>query len=433
METIYTLLFTLSLPCILLRLWWRGRRSPGYRQKVPERLGYYSTKKMPSNTLWLHAVSYGEAVAAEPLIAELLKRYPDRPLLITTMTPTGAARIAQRFGDKVIHQYIPYDLPGPTKRFMEHNQPSVGIIMETELWPNLLKACSKFQVPILLANARLSEKSHKNYYRIKKLTKKMLDQIDIIAAQSELDASRFAQLGADSQRLTTCGNIKFDVAPRPDLCDAGLEWRKHCADRPLWMAASTHPGEEEQVFSSHQAILKQFPSALLILAPRHTDRVEQVVELCRNINLSVERYTQNECPSSGTQVFIVDVMGQLPKFYRAAEIAFVGGSLMPIGGHNIIETASAQAAIIVGPHMHNFTAVADEFKQAQASTLVTSSDELAKSVLDFLQNTARREKQIQLANVIVEKNSGALEKLLKYTDILLKTKKTSFSGISQNA
>lgn len=427
METIYTLLFALSLPCILLRLWWRGRRAPGYRQKVPERLGYYNTKKMPSNTLWLHAVSYGEAVAAEPLIVELLKRYPDRPLLITTMTPTGAARIAQRFGDKVIHQYIPYDLPGPTNRFMQHNQPSVAIIMETELWPNLLKACSKFQVPILLANARLSEKSHKNYYRIKKLTKKMLDQIDIIAAQSELDASRFAQLGADSQRLTTSGNIKFDVAPRPDLCEAGLEWRKHCADRPLWMAASTHGGEEEQVFSAHQIILKHFPNALLILAPRHTDRVEQVVELCRNNNLSVERYTQNEFPTVDTQVFVVDVMGQLPKFYRAAGIAFVGGSLMPIGGHNIIETASAEAAIIVGPHMHNFTAVADEFKQARASQVVHNSNELGNAVLDLLQNKAQRETLVQSASVIVEKNSGALEKLLKYIDDLLQTKKPVFT------
>ena len=330
------------------------------------------------------------------------------------MTPTGAARIAQRFGEQVTHQFIPYDLPWPVERFFQHNQPCIAIIMETELWSNLLKACTQHQVPILLANARLSVKSYKNYRWIKPFTTQMLRRIKVIAAQAEEDALRFIQLGADPKRTTMCGNIKFDMPPRPDLWEAGLQWREQVDGRPVWMAASTHPGEEEQVFAAHQLILQQHPNALLILAPRHPDRVERVVELCQSLNLSAERFTQNEFPSAKTQVFFVDVMGQLPKFYRAADVAFVGGSLMPIGGHNIIETASAHTAIIVGPHMFNFTAIADEFKKEQACEVVNDSSELAKKVLELLENPSRREVLTKAADLIVQKNSGALEKLLQY-------------------
>jgi 3-deoxy-D-manno-octulosonic-acid transferase len=292
--------------------------------------------------------------------------------------------------------------------------------METELWPNLLKACTRFRVPILLANARLSVHSYKNYRWIRPLTKDMLRRIDIIAAQSEEDALRLEKLGADPSRLTNSGNIKFDVAPRPDLYEAGLQWRAQSQGRPVWMAASTHPGEEEQVFAAHQLILQQHPNALLILAPRHPDRAERVAELSQSLNLSTERYTHNEFPSPNTQVFIVDVMGQLPKFYRASDVAFVGGSLMPIGGHNIIETACAHAPIIVGPHMFNFTAIADEFKKSKACELVNDTSELAKKVLELLDNPARREALTQAADRIVQKNSGALEKLLGYVARLTK-------------
>lgn len=416
MNTLYTLLFTLALPFILIRLWWRGRRVPAYREKVLERLGYYNTKKSYQNSIWLHAVSYGEAVAAEPLITALLKRYPERPFVVTNMTPTGAARIAQRFGEQVIQYYVPYDLPGPVKRFFRHVQPSIGIIMETEIWPNLLKVAKQERVPILLANARLSEHSYKNYARLRGFVAHLLKKIDQIAAQSEEDALRFKQLGADPQRLSTSGNIKFDVAPRPDLWEEGLAWRSHCDDRPVWMAASTHPGEEEQVLEAHRHILEQYPQALLILAPRHTDRAKQVLELCRSMNLETLAYTQNEMPTQNTKVFLVDVMGRLPQFYRASDVAFVGGSLVPIGGHNIIETASAKAAIIVGPHMHNSTAIAEEFKKEKASLEVKDAKDLAEKVLELLNNPEKRQALIQSADVIVQKNSGALDKLLNYVE-----------------
>lgn len=419
MRTLYTLLFYIALPFILIRLWWRGRQSPGYRQRVLERLGYYSTEKMSPNTLWLHAVSYGEAVAAEPLIVALLKQYPDRPLLVTTMTATGAARVTQRFAGQVVHQHVPYDYPGAVKRFFEHNQPSIAILMETELWPNLIRGCARRQVPIIIANARLSEKSFKGYRRMIPITCPMLKKINVIAAQSQSDALRFEKLGATRDQLKVVGNLKFDMVPRLDLWDAGLEWRGELGNRPVWIAASTHPGEEEQVLEAHRLILAQHPNALLLLVPRHPERFDRVAELCKTSNFSTQRLTENNFPSLTTQIFIVDAMGMLPKFYRAADVAYVGGSLVPIGGHNIIEAASAKSAILFGPHMHNFTAIADQFHQAGACEEVEDSKSLAQEVLKLLENPAHRQTLIQAADQIVIENTGALEKTVREISLLL--------------
>lgn len=419
MRTLYTLLFYIALPFILIRLWWRGRQSPGYRQRVLERLGYYSTEKMSPNTLWLHAVSYGEAVAAEPLIVALLKQYPDRPLLVTTMTATGAARVTQRFAGQVVHQHVPYDYPGAVKRFFEHNQPSVAILMETELWPNLINGCARRQIPIIIANARLSEKSFQGYRRMIPITCPMLKKINVIAAQSQSDALRFEKLGATPEQVKVVGNLKFDMVPRPDLWEAGLEWRGELGNRPVWIAASTHPGEEEQVLEAHRLILAQHPNALLLLVPRHPERFDRVAELCKTSNFSTQRLTENNFPSSTTQIFIVDAMGMLPKFYRAADVAYVGGSLVPIGGHNIIEAASAKSAILFGPHMHNFTAIAEQFYQAKACEKVEDSKSLAQKVLNLLENPAHRQALIQAADQIVIENTGALEKTVREISLLL--------------
>jgi 3-deoxy-D-manno-octulosonic-acid transferase len=418
-NTLYTVLFYLALPFVLIRLWWRGRRSPGYRQRVLERLGYYTTEKMGPNTLWLHAVSYGEAVAAEPLISALLQRYPGRRLLITTMTATGAARIAQRFTGQVIHQHLPYDLPGPVERFFQHNQPSIAILMETELWPNLVKGCARHQVPILVANARLSEQSYRGYRRLLKITRPMLKKISLIAAQTQADAQRFVKLGAMPQQMQVIGNLKFDMAPRHDLWEAGLTWREQIGERPVWIAASTHPGEEEQVLAAHQLILSQHPTALLLLVPRHPERFDRVAQLCQSLNFSLQRLSLNEFPEKTTQIFLVDTMGQLPKFYRAADVAFVAGSLVPIGGHNFIEAASAKTAIIFGPYMQNFTAIAEQFKNAHACETVQDQSMLAKKVLTLLENPSQRQALIQVADELVMENTGALEKIMQHVSKLL--------------
>ncbi len=419
MRKLYTLLFYLALPLILIRLWWRGRQSPGYRQRVLERLGYYSTEKLSPNTLWLHAVSYGEAVAAEPLIAALLKQYPDRPLLVTTMTATGAARVTQRFAGQVIHQHVPYDFPGAVKRFFAHNQPSIAIIMETELWPNLIKGCMRNRIPIILANARLSAKSFKGYRKMQVITRSMMNRITVIAAQSQSDAARFEKLGATHEQVKVIGNLKFDMVPRPDLWEAGLEWRGEIGNRPVWIAASTHPGEEEQVLEAHRIILAQQPNALLLLVPRHPERFDRVAELCQALNFSTERLSEKNLPQPSTQIFLVDAMGLLPKFYRAADVAYVGGSLVPIGGHNIIEAASAKSAILFGPHMHNFTAIAEQFIKVNACETVEDSKSLAQKVINLLENPVHRQALIQAADQIVMESTGALEKTVREISLLL--------------
>ncbi len=419
MNTLYTIGFYLALPLILARAWWRGRHSPGYRQRIPERLGYYKSIMAP-NPIWLHAVSYGEAVAADPLIAQLMERYPQHPMLVTTMTATGAARIAQRFGDKVEHQYIPYDFPGATERFYQHNKPCIAIIMETELWPNLLKTFAHHQIPILLANARLSERSCRGYRRIRKLSSQMMSEITVIAAQSEGDASRFQALGARPEQLSITGNLKFDMTPRPDLWQAGALWRQQVGERPVWIAASTHAGEEDMVLAAHQAILKHYPTALLIIAPRHPERFDRVVQLGESQHFTVERFTESEYPSAETQVYIADTMGQLPKFYRSADIAFVGGSLVSIGGHNIIEAASANTAIITGPHMHNFTAIVEKFKEAKACEIVDDQSMLVEKILTLLENPLQRKALSSAAESLVEINTGVLQKLMQHIEQLLK-------------
>ncbi len=419
MRKIYTLLFYIALPFILIRLWWRGRQSPGYRQRVFDRFGYYNTERLSPDTLWLHAVSYGEVVAAEPLINALLKQYPNRPLLVTTMTATGAARVAQRFAGQVVHQHIAYDFPGAVKRFFKHNQPSIAIIMETELWPNLIKGCVRHHVPVIIANARLSEKSFKGYRKMLTITRSMMQRITIIAAQSQSDALRFKQLGATQEQVKVVGNLKFDMTPRPDLWEAGLEWRGEIGVRPVWIAASTHPGEEEQVLDAHRLILAQHPKALLILVPRHPERFNRVAELCASSNFSTERLSEKHIPQFAAQIFLVDAMGLLPKFYRAADVAYVGGSLVPIGGHNIIEAASAKSAILFGPHMHNFTDIANQFSQADACEKVEDSKSLAQKVLNLFENAEHRQALIHRADQIVIENAGALEKTVQEISLLL--------------
>lgn len=413
MNTLYTIGFYLVLPLILARAWWRGRHTPGYRQRIPERLGYYKTPEL-THSLWLHAVSYGEAAAADPLIAQLLARYPDHPLVVTTMTGTGAARIEQRFSGKVIHHYLPYDTPRATERFYQQNKPRLAIIMETELWPNLLGTFARHKVPILLANARLSETSCRGYRRIRRLTQQMMRHITVIAAQDEADAARFQQLGALPQQITITGNLKFDMTPRPDLWEAGNRWRHQVGQRPVWVAASTHEGEEEQVLAAHRSVLSQYPDALLVIAPRHPERFDRVVQLCESQNFTVERFSAQEYPKAETQVYVADTMGQLPTFYRASDVAFVGGSLMPIGGHNIIEAASAKTAIITGPHTHNFTAIVEEFKRVHACEIIEDQLGLEKSILRLLSNPSQREALSNAAEKLVEKNAGVLEKLLQH-------------------
>lgn len=410
MYTLYTILFYLALPVITLRLFWRSLRAPGYRQRILQRFGYYRSKPL-DNTIWLHAVSYGEVVASEPLILKLREDYPTHPLVVTTMTATGSARVVQRFGDTVHHFHVPYDFPGAVHRFLNHFKPTIAIIMETEIWPTIIRSSNKRDIPILIVNARLSDRAFKSYLRFQRFIKHAVQQITFIAAQSQLDADRFIQLGATPQHVANTGNIKFDFNPSQNQITAGLAWRDQVGTRPIWIAASTHAGEEEIVLAAHRIILAEIPDALLILVPRHPERFSAVEKLCCESEFNTARRSQHDFPTADNQIYLVDRMGELTHFYSASDVAFVGGSLVPIGGHNVLEAAVCDTPIITGPHMNNSQAIWDTLRQEKACITVHNQDELATSVLHLLRNKQAHQEYVNNAKKVLTANQGTLNKL----------------------
>lgn len=394
------------MPAILLRMWWRGRKNPAYRQRLWERFGYYKTDPLPQ-CIWLHAASYGETVAAEQLIEQLLSHYPELPLLITNMTITGSNRVRERFKDRVRHVYTPYDVPAGVKRFLKHFKPKLGIIIETELWPNLLEHCHDQNIPILLANARLSESSARGYNKIKKFTKKMLGCLTHIAAQSQTDADRFLFLGANSDQISVVGNLKCDISADKIQIEQGKAKR---STRPTWIAASTHDGEETQVLASLASVKKQHPDSLLILVPRHPERFDDVTQLCQAKGFKTQRYTSKTELTSDVDILIGDTMGQLYYFYAMADIAFVGGSLVPIGGHNILEAIVADLPVITGPHLFSIAEMNQQFPTPACRLEATNSDTLAKAVIMLLDDKNTRRQLTQSARTALMSNHGALDK-----------------------
>lgn len=415
---LYTLLLYLAVPGVLLRLYWRGRRVPAYRRRWAERFGWFPA--LPAaGCIWVHAVSVGEVRAAIPLIRTLQARYPAIPLLITTTTPTGSRQVREMFGNTVWHRYTPYDLPAVVARFLVRTRPRLAIIMETELWPNLLRRCAKAGIPVLVANARLSEKSARGYGRVAGLTGHMLADVTLIAAQSEADAARFRALGA--ARVQVMGNIKYDLALAEDLPAQGSELRRLLGEqRPVLVAASTHAGEDEWVLDAFAQLQPEHPDLLLVLVPRHPERFPVVAELCRQRSLAVvQRSEQRRCEPT-TQVFLGDSMGELLLFYAAADVAFVGGSLVPVGGHNVLEPALLGLPVVFGPHMFNFAEASRQLLEAQAAWQVADTGELAATVSRLLTDAALRQVAGRRGMALVAANRGALEKLLGMIKDLLR-------------
>lgn len=410
MYWLYTLLFYLALPLITLRLAWRSIRAPGYRRNIMQRFGYYRSPLL-QHAIWLHAVSYGEAAAAEPLLHRLCADYPDQPIVVTTMTATGLARIEKNFGDKVHLFYVPYDYPGAVKRFLFHCTPTIAIIMETEIWPTIIRQCQQRKIPLIIVNARLSEKSFRGYQRLGKFIATTLQQVTEIAAQSSADAERFIKLGARSEQVNNVGNIKFDIAPSDAQLIAGDTWRKQVGTRFIWIAASTHAGEEEPVLAAHRRIITDFPEALLVLAPRHPERYDTCANLCETSGFNTIRRSQQASPTPTTEIYIVDNMGELPQFYRASDAAFIGGSLVPIGGHNFLEAAASHTPIITGPHMYNYQSIWNDFLTHEACITVHNSAELADAIMHFFRDANAREIAVKKANKALSANQGTLEKL----------------------
>jgi 3-deoxy-D-manno-octulosonic-acid transferase len=396
---IYNILLYLLIPFILLRLLWRSLKSPGYRKRWNERFAFFRIKKKYQHGIVIHAASVGETIAAVPLIHQLQKIYPDLPIIVTTMTVTGSNQVKKSLHDSVFHVYVPYDLPDVVQRFFKKTKPKMLIIMETELWPNLLYYAHKKKIPILLANARLSKKSAKGYTKIKKFTARMLQNITQIAAQSQ---------------ATTIGNIKFDIDLSPSIKEAGESLRQQLgANRPVWIAASTHEGEEESILKAHQQIKNKIPDTLLILVPRHPERFTPVATLCKKFGFNIVSRSSNDACDATIDVFLGDTMGELMKFYAASDVAFVGGSLVPIGGHNFLEPAILTLPIISGPHVFNFTEIAHLLTEKHALVLVKTAPDLAAQAINFFANTQLRQEFGKNAASVVHANRGAVGKHIK--------------------
>jgi 3-deoxy-D-manno-octulosonic-acid transferase len=349
-------------------------------------------------------------LAAVPLIKALQNRYPHLPMLVTTMTLTGAECVQKTFGDKVTHAYIPYDLPGAMQRFVNQMHPVICIIMETELWPNLIAVNQKNHIPTCLVNARLSEKSARGYQRIASLSRRMLNALEFIAAHGYADAERFIALGAAKEKVTVTGNIKFDISLPLDLVSRSAILRDELGrDRFIWIAASTHEGEEEIILAAHKKIREQDPQALLMLVPRHPNRFDVIAKLAEQFFVTARRSLQQPVvPETG--VYLGDTMGELLLMYGAADVAFVAGSLIPRGGHNMLEPGALGKPILTGTHLFNFAEISELFVSANAMIKVKDADELAAQVITLAQHPEEREQMGARALQVVIANRGALVK-----------------------
>jgi len=411
----YTVFLYLIMPLVMLRLLWRGRRAPAYRRRWGERFGFVPSIPEARRVIWVHSVSVGETLAAVPMIRRLQQAYPDALLAITTMTPTGSERVVAAFGDSVYHVYAPYDLPDALSRFLRRVHPDLLIIMETELWPNTIHSCARRAVPVVLANARLSEKSRNGYRRIGPLAAPMLTQLTRVAAQTSADAERFLSLGLTASQLQVTGNIKFDLelgaSQRSAAALLATQWRG-ASHRPLWLVASTHRGEDEIVLDAFAQVVEEYPDTLLVLVPRHPERFDEVAELCRQRGHATVRRSTGVVPASTDQILLGDTMGELALFFGACDLAFVGGSLVPVGGHNLIEPAAWGVPVLSGPSLFNFSEVSGLLLAAKGMEICDSAPAIAASVKKLLGEPELRRAMGHAARSVADANRGAMDRLL---------------------
>jgi 3-deoxy-D-manno-octulosonic-acid transferase len=403
----YSLLLVLLLPTTLYHLVWRGMRQREYLQRWDERFAFYASAT-GAGALWLHAVSVGEVNAAAPLVRALRQAHPGRPLLLTTVTPTGSARATALFGDDVRQVYLPYDTPGAVRHFLDHFRPAIAVVLETELWPNLYVETARRDIPLLIVNARLSERSLRGYRWIRPLVRIALDAVAHVAAQSAADFARYVQLGLDPARGSVPGNLKYDLELPDGLVAQAMQWRARWGERPVWIAASTHPEEEPAMLAAHAALLARWPDALLLWAPRHPERFERVAEQAAAAGLRVRRRTRDGEPDATTQCFVVDTLGELIAFYAASDAAFVGGSLQDVGGHNLLEPAALGVPMVVGPHMFNFEEIAARLRGAGAVVSIADAAGLAPAIAALLADPGERTRRGEAGRASLATERGAL-------------------------
>jgi 3-deoxy-D-manno-octulosonic-acid transferase len=415
----YTLLLYLLTPFVLYRLAARGIKYHGYFARWRERFGFFPDPGI-ENSLWIHAVSLGEVNAAVPLIEALMQKYGDSPFVITTVTPTGSARVLQLFGDRVFHVYLPYDLTTAVRRFLDRVRPRLAVIMETEIWPNLFMTCEERDISIVIANARLSAKSLRGYWPIQPLARRAIRCASFIAAQSVSDGDRLHALGAPTERLAVVGNLKFDMDVPPDVVERGREFRAAAgADRPVWIAASTHEGEELAVLKAHAEVLRRFPDAMLLVAPRHPERFKALATACKAFGFRTATRSEEGTADRAKQCFVIDSRGELLRFYAAADVAFVGGSLVEVGGHNLLEPAALARPVIVGPHTFNFAEVTEDLIKAGAVMRIPDSDALGPAVVRLLSRDIERRTMGEAAHRVMERERGAVERTMAIVEKVL--------------
>lgn len=405
----YRLLLALLTPVVWSWLWLRGKNEPAYRQRWRERLGFVSVT--PNADVWIHGASLGELVAAKPLIDVYLQQ--QQSILITAFTPAGSDYVQRQFAGRVQHCYLPLDWPGAVRRFLQRAKPQRLLVLETELWPNLLWACHKRGIDVRYASARITDNTVAQYQKFlgAKALQELLTPISAIATQTEGDAQRFIQLGANAEAVTVTGNIKFDLSLPEGFADTLAAVEAVFVGRRVLLAASTHAGEEQAALAIYQSIKPQLPELLLVIAPRHQNRFDEVAGMLSG-EAEVARRSQQQIVTPETDVYLADSLGELMLFYAAAEVAFVGGSLAPIGGHNVLEPALTQTAVVVGPHLHE-QPVAQQLAADGAILQGQNQDEVQAHCAALLANAAQRQQLVAKAGAFLEQNRGALARTLK--------------------
>lgn len=419
MRLLYSAILYLLSPFLLLRLLMRGRKAPAYLSRWGERFGYYK-KPQSQAIIWFHTVSVGEAEAAFPLINTLAEQYPNSKILVTTTTPTGSARVKAFLGHRVDHVYLPYDTPGAMRRFYRCFRPKIGIILETEIWPNMLYQAKRYGVPTVIVNARLSEKSAKGYAKLGSFMRQTLADVTHVCAQTQDSAKRFMTLGLAAKKVSVPGNIKFDMSLPANLNEqAEVIRRDWFQQRPSWIAASTHDGEDELLLTAFARVKERFPNCLLVLVPRHPERFNAMARLCEKRGFSLTRRSQQRSSRVNTDIFLLDTLGELKLYYGTVDIAFVGGSFVPTGGHNMLEPAALAVPILFGPSVYNFSEVSRRLLEQQAAIQVGDERQLAQQLIELFEHSEKRDQMGSAGQCFVEQNKGAMNKVaLQIADIL---------------
>ena len=413
MRLTYNLFIYLISPLLIIHILVRALEDANYISRVSERFGFYK-QSLKGEVIWIHAVSFGEVKAATPLVRELLKENPSKEVLFTCTTPTGSQLISDTFNDEVINAYLPYDLKGSVKRFFNWANPKIAIIVETEIWPNIFQECGQRKVPLILASACISDRSQSLYKILFNLFKDTISQGIVVGAQTQADANKFLELGAHKDRTFVTGNLKFDISPPDEILDKAQVFRdKNFKNRPVWIAGSTHPGEEQVILRAHKKLMKDFPDSLLIIAPRKPERFNSVHKKIIDSGHACIKWSDFENLEDNTEVLLVDTLGDLPFFYSASDIAFVGGSLFSVGGHNLLEPASFGTPVITGPSLQNVKEISTELIEVGGLEVVKDDQELSIQLNELFANNSKKDQMVSAADKVMHDNKGSIENIMK--------------------